>query len=79
MQGLNIRDMADVPQLTVLANLESHNADLIRQGLSAKDRVMKLRDIAIMQLKTLRSLNYNFSTQSPHAIDLEQNEQNPTT
>lgn len=65
LNGLNIRDLADVPQLTVLANLESHNADLIRQGLSPKDRLIKLRELAITQLKSLRSINYTYPIQSP--------------
>lgn len=66
LSGLNIRDFADVPQLTVLANLESHNADLIRQGLPPKERILKLRELAIIQLKSLRNINFTYPIESPH-------------
>ena len=65
-EGLNIRDLADIPQLTVLANLESHNAEFIRQGMPAKERLMRLREIVIIQLKSLRSIDYVHSIDSPH-------------
>jgi hypothetical protein len=64
--GLNIRDLADIPQLIVLANLESHNAEFIRQGIPPKERLMKLREIVIVQLKSLRSINYTYSIDSPY-------------
>lgn len=35
----NMRDFASVEQLIVLVNLESMNADLIRQNISASDRL----------------------------------------
>lgn len=49
----NLRDYADVTQLVCLANLESLNAEFIRQGLTQSARVLKLNDIAIIQLKSL--------------------------
>lgn len=49
----NMRDYASVEQLIVLVNLESQNADLIRQGISTKDRLAKLRSMAYYQLKSL--------------------------
>jgi len=49
----NIRDYSDVTQLVCLANLESINAELIRSGLSQKDRLTKLNKIAIYQMKSL--------------------------
>lgn len=49
----NIRDYADVTQLVVLANLESINAELIRQGLPQPERLLKLNQIAITQMKSL--------------------------
>ncbi|MEK7168455.1 MAG: KilA-N domain-containing protein [Patescibacteria group bacterium] len=52
MEG-NIRDYVDVTQLVILANLESINAELIRQGLSQSDRLIKLNQIAITQMKSL--------------------------
>ena len=49
----NIRDHAPLEQLVVLTNLESLNSVLIRQGLSASDRLLKLNGIAITQMRTL--------------------------
>jgi len=49
----NIRDYCDVYQLVCLANLESFNAELIRQGLSQSERLLKLNEIAIIQMKSL--------------------------
>ena len=67
-EGWNMRDLADIPQLTVLANLESHNAELIRQGLSPIDRLGKLRDFAIIQLKSLRAMKFTYPVESPHIV-----------
>lgn len=64
----NMRDMADIPQLTALANLESHNAELIRQGVSPIDRLAKLRDLAIIQLKSLRAIKYAYPIESPYIV-----------
>ncbi len=52
---LNMRDYASVEQLIVLVNLESMNADLIRQQIPASDRLKKLRNIAYYQLKSLEN------------------------
>jgi len=52
MEG-NIRDYADVTQLIILANLESINAEFVRQGLSQSERLIKLNQIAIIQMKSL--------------------------
>lgn len=49
----NIRDYAPLEQLVVLTNLESLNSVLIRQGLSQPDRLRKLNEIAISQMRTL--------------------------
>jgi len=49
----NIRDYCDVAQLVVLANLEGINAELIRQGLSQSERLIKLNQIAINQMRVL--------------------------
>ncbi|MEP7317378.1 MAG: KilA-N domain-containing protein [Panacibacter sp.] len=52
----NIRDHATLEQLVVLTNLESINAVLIRQALPQPERLQKLNEIAISQMKSL--LNY---------------------
>jgi len=49
----NIRDYADVHQLVCLANLESFNAEFIKMGMPQKDRLLKLNEIAITQMKSL--------------------------
>lgn len=49
----NIRDHATLEQLVVLTNLESLNSVLIRQGLNQADRLQKLNDVAISQMKSL--------------------------
>lgn len=53
----NMRDYATAEQLVVLANLESLNAQFIKDGLEAEDRLLKLNNIAIEQLQLL--LNYS--------------------
>ncbi len=49
----NIRDYADVTQLVCLANLESLNAEYIREGLSQRERLIKLNASAITQMESL--------------------------
>jgi hypothetical protein len=49
----NQRDHATLEQLVVLTNLESLNAVFIRQGLAAPERLQKLNDIAISQMRSL--------------------------
>lgn len=60
----NIRDYATIEQLLVLTNLENLNAYLVKQGVAQPERMKKLRDTVVYQLKTLseskgaRELNY---------------------
>jgi hypothetical protein len=49
----NIRDYADVSQLVCLSNLENLNAHFINDGLSQEERLVKLNQIAIHQMKLL--------------------------
>ena len=49
----NIRDYASIPELTVLSNLETHNAELIKQGVDKTERFSQLREIAQYQLRVL--------------------------
>jgi hypothetical protein len=49
----NIRDHATLEQLVVLTNLESINAIFIKQALTQPERLKKLNDIAISQMKSL--------------------------
>jgi hypothetical protein len=52
MEG-NIRDYADVSQLVCLSNLENINAEYIRAGISQGERLLKLNESAIHQMKSL--------------------------
>ncbi len=49
----NVRDDATLEQLVVLTNLESLNSVLVRQGLPVPERLMRLNEIAITQMRTL--------------------------
>lgn len=49
----NMRDYASVEQLIILVNIESMNADLIREGLSQVERLKKLRSMAYYQMQSL--------------------------
>jgi hypothetical protein len=51
----NIRDEATIEQLLVLANIESMNAEFIKMGMPQNQRLLKLNQIAIAQLKSLMS------------------------
>jgi hypothetical protein len=49
----NIRDYADVNQLVCLANLEALNAHFIQEKIPQPQRLQKLNEIAISQMKIL--------------------------
>ena len=49
----NMRDQATIEQLLVLANLESLNAEFIKMKLPQTDRLIKLNQTAITQLKAI--------------------------
>ena len=53
----NMRDYATINQLLVLANLESYNAILIKQGKTQGERMPLLRELVIQQLQTLETLS----------------------
>jgi hypothetical protein len=49
----NMRDYATIEQLLVLANVEAMNAEFIHMGLAQGDRLRRLNEIAIRQMKAL--------------------------
>ena len=51
----NIRDYASINELTVLSNLESHNAEMIKEGKSKEERFENLTEIAKYQLNILNN------------------------
>jgi len=56
-QNLNIRDFASINELAVLSNLETANAELVKQGISKKLRFKQLQEIAQYQLKIMSKTN----------------------
>jgi len=53
LEGKNLRDIASINELAILSNLESANADMIREGVSKKERFEKLYKIARYQKEIL--------------------------
>lgn len=49
----NMRDHADIEQLLVLANIEAMNAEFIHMNLAQGERLKRLNQIAIRQMRTL--------------------------
>jgi hypothetical protein len=52
-QKVNIRDYATLDQLLVLANIEVMNAEFIHMGIVPGDRLKRLNQIAIRQMRVL--------------------------
>lgn len=53
----NMRDYASIHQLLVLANMESYNASMIKDGIDQSTRIQKLNDMARYQLPILTQSN----------------------
>lgn len=51
----NIRDYTDLKHLLILCNLENTNAELINANIPQKERLIKLNDSAIRQMKILEN------------------------
>ncbi len=49
----NMRDEATIQQLIVLSNLESMNAELIKQGVTQQERLVALNRMAIEQMTSI--------------------------
>ena len=49
----NVRDYATINELTVLSNLETHNAQMIREGRTKEERFQILKEIADYQMQIL--------------------------
>lgn len=78
-ENFNIRDMANIPQLTVLSNLESYNSILINEGISAPNRLKKLKELATQQLKALAKQSYTYSIESPNHLKFTESEKTTPT
>ena len=55
----NIRDYATVNELICLSNMENLNAVFINSGLTQRERLIKLNEIAIQQMKILEEKSDN--------------------
>ena len=53
----NVRDYATINELTVLSNLETHNAQMIREGKSKEERFQILKEIVDYQMKILLAVD----------------------
>ena len=51
----NVRDYATINELTVLSNLKSHNAQMIKEGKKKEERFKILQEIAEYQLNVLNT------------------------
>ena len=49
----NVRDYATIHELTVLSNLETHNAQMIREGKNKEERFKVLKEIATYKMEIL--------------------------
>lgn len=56
----NIRDYATINELICLSNMENLNAVFIDQGLPQGERLIKLNQIAIQQMKVLEKNDNSF-------------------
>lgn len=56
----NIRDNATLQQLTVLTNLESMNAELIKNNVNEYERTIRLNNMAKEQMSVLLKNTHNF-------------------
>lgn len=56
-KGYNLRDTATINQLVVLSNIEARNSELLKEGVSRKNRMDLLHKIAKEQLSVLDTQN----------------------
>ena len=52
----NIRDYATINELICLSNMENINAMLINEGVTQKERLVKLNQLAIQQMRILQDV-----------------------
>lgn len=58
MKSMNIRDIASINELTILFNLETLNAQMIKEKVSKTVRFIKLKEIAKYQLSVLNDKDF---------------------
>jgi len=57
-KSMNIRDIASINELAILSNLETINAQMIKEKVSKYNRFNKLREIAKYQLSVLNDTDF---------------------
>jgi hypothetical protein len=57
-KSLNIRDISSINELAILSNLETLNAQMIKENVSKNHRFHKLREIAKYQLSVLNEKDF---------------------
>lgn len=57
-KSMNIRDITSINELAILSNLETLNAQMIKEKVSKTDRFIKLREIAKYQLSVLNEKDF---------------------
>lgn len=70
----NMRDYATAAQLLVMVNLESLNAQWVRDGLEQPERLRRLREAAVTQLKSLGSISLR-SIDRPPSLPMRDEEE----
>jgi hypothetical protein len=55
---MNIRDIASINELAILSNLETLNAQMIKEGIPKSNRFIKLNEIAKYQLSVLSEKDF---------------------
>ncbi len=77
-KSMNIRDIASINELAILSNLETLNAQMIKEQVDKSVRFTKLKEIAIYQLtvlnekdfmKALKKLNDNIYVEKKKKLD----------
>lgn len=68
---MNVRDTASINELLVLSNLESYNAEMIRQGRNRQERFEMLMEMRNQQLKVLQQANADFNFKKLSGNDLK--------
>ncbi len=57
-KSMNIRDIASINELAILSNLETLNAEMIKEKITKRDRFRKLHEIAKYQLSVLKRKDF---------------------
>jgi len=77
-KSMNIRDIASINELAILSNLETLNAQMIKENIDKNERFLKLKEIAKYQLtilnekgfmKALKKLNNNVYIEQKNRLE----------